>query len=149
MTSDSDIDTVEEIVSLVDKKLQALEVPTDVSSLPTLACDLCEVLGTGLSAPQIEALRAARLFLDQGMKEGADSYAAELSSRVGKRYPPDTESSLVAKERLLWIALNRVTPFSDYALDFTLGVAEDAGVKPVDMVPAVHKMLARMLSEES
>lgn len=124
-------------------------MPTDVSSLPTLACDLCEVLSADLSATQIEALRAARLFLEQGIKEGADLYAAELSSRVGKRYPPDAERSLVAKERLLWIALNRVTPFSDYALDFTLGVAEEAGVKPVEMVPAVHKTLAKMLSKES
>lgn len=142
MTSLTNAKTVEEIVVVVEKEFQDMDVSTDIKSLPTLACDLCDVLKGELTSNQIKVLSAARHFLEKGAKESADAYVTELARRVGKPYPSEITRVAIAKERLLWIALNRNAPLSGYGVEFTLGFAEEAGLRPVDMIPSVRKMLA-------
>ncbi|MEX1826786.1 hypothetical protein [Luteibacter sp. CQ10] len=146
-TSLGNADTVEKIVSFVEEEFRGLDLSSDVKSIPYLACELCEMLSEDLTEGQIKALHAARRFLDQGVKEDADAHVTDLAQRVGKPYPPATTQAAVAKERLLWIGLNRIAELSGYAVEFTLSVAQKAGLAPIQMVPAVQRMLKSVLRE--
>jgi hypothetical protein len=58
------------------------------------ACSIEELVG-------LQAIDAARRYLENGEKEDADRWIVELASRVGRPYPPGTEKAAIAADRLV------------------------------------------------
>ncbi|WP_079521306.1 MULTISPECIES: hypothetical protein [Rhodanobacteraceae] len=134
-------ESVASIVRWAESRPCGVESPTDMRSLPLIACHLCRTINDFLTDDQRLALTAALQYLSVGETVEADRWISCLAQRVGRPYPPHVIQKEVAIERLLWIALNRATNLSGYALDFTLGVAEQAGVSLGDMSNAVQRMV--------
>jgi len=100
------------------------------------------MLDAKLNVAQRKVLNAAHQYLLYGNGDEADASITELAQRVGRPYPVDMPEDLIAIERLLWGALNRVTSLSSYALEFTLCVANAAGLSAEEMAPVVSRTLS-------
>jgi hypothetical protein len=135
--------TIEEVVAAIDVELQGDATSMDVRSLPTLALKLCYILLDSLSDSQKHAVEAARRDLEEGEMEGADHFIGELAAQVGKPYPTDTDAKQIARDRLIWIALNRHGPLSAYGVEFVLSFGEMAGIRVDQMLSAVREVLAK------
>jgi hypothetical protein len=133
--------SIEEVVAKVDAALKGNDVSGDFHSIPTLALKLCCTLLGSLSDAQRQAVDAARRYLERGEQEDADRWISGLASRVGRPYPPGTEESAIAVDRLIWTSLNRNGPLSAYGVEFVLSFGETAGIQFDQLLAAVREVL--------
>jgi hypothetical protein len=137
--------TIEELVSAVDTEMAKRPESDDRRTPSLFALELCLAIEGSLSEPHRQAVDAARAYLEQGEKQEADRWINDLAKRGGSQYPPNTPDAEIAKERLVWCALNRVSPFSGYSVEFDLCVAEDAGVSFDQMLDAARATLGHVV----
>ncbi|MET4677166.1 MULTISPECIES: hypothetical protein [unclassified Luteibacter] len=139
--------SIESIVQWAED--QGVDCIDDTRSIPEIACELCKMLDAKLSLEQRKALDAARHYLLYGDVNEADAWTSELAQRVGRPNPVDMPEDIIAIERLLWAALNRVTSLSAFALEFILCVAETAGLSVDEMAPVVLRILSSTRGRDS
>lgn len=120
------------IVNAVEADLRGLPNSDDARSLPRLALLLALTIQP-LPDDAKAALDAAAAYLDHGIAANADTWINTWAGRIDK---PAPSSAIAARDRLVWIALNRNSVFSDYGVEFTLEAAADAGIG-IDQVAAV------------
>ena len=134
--------TVETLVSCAEAVIDRLGSHCDTRAIPSLAIDLCALIRDELSEDQNAGLKAARAYLESGDEELSDASMAVLAVRVGRPYPATSSQRVIAIDRLVWIALNRHGELSGYTLEFTLSIAEEAGISPEMMIEPVERMLS-------
>lgn len=119
------------IVNAVDADLRGVPHRDDARLLPRLALRL------GLAIQPLPddakaALDAAAAYLDHGITANADTWINTWPSLIDM---PAPSSAIAAQDRLVWIALNRNSVFSDYGVEFALEAASDAGIG-IDQIAA-------------
>lgn len=128
------------IVNAVEAVLRCFPGKKDARSLPRLALLLASTIQP-LPADATAALDAAAAYLDQRQTNAACASIHEWASRID--VPPHA-SLTAARERLIWIVLNRNSDFNGYGVEFTSQVAVDAGVGPEAITAAVAEVMERL-----
>jgi len=119
------------LVNAVGADLQGLPNNNDARLLPRLALLLVLTIQP-LPDDARAALDAAAAYLDHGIAASADIWINTWASRID-----EPSSAIAARDRLIWIALNRNSVFSDYGVEFTLEAAADAGIDIAKIAAAV------------
>ncbi|MET4677165.1 MULTISPECIES: hypothetical protein [unclassified Luteibacter] len=138
MTSQRAIDYVKlrdtrSILNAVEADLRGVPNSDDARSLPRLALLLALTIQP-LSDDAKAALDAAAAYLDHGIAASADTWINAWASRIDESA---TSMAIAATDRLVWIALNRNSVFSDYGVEFTLEAAANAGIDIAQIAAAV------------
>ncbi len=110
------------IVNAVEADLRGVPNSNDARSLPRLALVLASSIQPLPDDARV-ALDAAAAYLDHGIAASADIWINTWANRIDE---PSPSSAIAARDRLIWIALNRNSVFSDYGVEFTLEAAADA-----------------------
>lgn len=139
------LSSIKGFIDFLEGTLEGIDVSHDRKTVPSLSLGLCEILGDSLSESERQAVEAARTYLATGQSAEADKWIMDLGDRVGGWYPPDVTARLIAKERLIWCALVRVSEFDGLTVDFVLGVAEDAGITFAQMLPVAKAIFSPVL----
>lgn len=126
------------IVNAVQADLRGIPNNDDARSLPRLALLLALSIQPLPDDARL-ALDAAAAYLDHGLSAGADIWINRWARRIDA---PAPLRAVAARDRLVWIALNRNSNFSDYGVEFTPDVAVDAGIGIERIAEAVATVMS-------
>ena len=136
---------VANLVDFIEGRLEQVDVTHGRRLIASLSLSLCRLLQDSLTLSEGDAVDAASAYLDSGDARAADKWIGAFAKRIGGPYPVGMERKVIARERLVWCALNRVTNLDGYAVEFVLGVAEKAGVTFDQMLSVTKSVLGPVI----
>ena len=130
-----------ELIDDLDLTLRDRRFSEDVKNTAVVAIRFAEVLRNVLDDTQREALEIAKRFWLDGVEDGFNDCVLKFAKIVDTDQKSEHASNTVAKNRIIWSSLNRMTRFDGYAAEFLVLTGEKAGLTVQQMRDVMASVL--------